>query len=237
MNQYPLKGLQGQLSNEVYSIQVKQFNIFPSLMFSKVENDVYYLKFNNMCSTNQIIKGVISVNQDELKRKLEAWIRPEDRKYIKLASYNTQYSVFAFDLDKWLDDSVKNTVNTISYATFTKSYRLSKQLPYMIRVYGLGMAYEKLITEHFKNYLKKNTKTREDIFSMVTDITLKPLGIEKTSMFDYKYDYTGNSIIVSLKPLYIASVIAAASKIMNSKDKNKKVDFDKKVSMFLKFKR
>ena len=66
---YPLSGLMGRLDNEVSSDKVKQFDISPILMFSKVEKDVYYLKFSNMCNTNQVIKGVISVDNKVLQLK------------------------------------------------------------------------------------------------------------------------------------------------------------------------
>lgn len=235
--QYPLNGLAGNLSNEVYSTQVKQFNISPTLMFSKVEKDIYYLKFNNMCHTNQIIKGTISVDNKILKEKLESWIRPEDRKYIKLVSWNTQQSIFAFDADIWLEDAIKNSVNTVNMVTFSKSYRLSKQLPYMIRVYGLNMAYEKYIADAFKNKLKKNSKTREDIFSMITSITGKNLGLDKINMFEYNYVYSSNSVTVNLKPLYMTTILAAASMYLKKKDNKKDKDFDKTVGLFIKLKR
>lgn len=233
---YPLKGLEGQLSNDVHTSQVKQFSIAPQIVFSRVEKEVYYLKFNNMCHTNQIISNTISVDSDVLKRKLESWIRPEDRKYIKLVSWNTQYSVFAFDADIWLEEALKNSVNVVSYTTFSKSYRLSKQLPYMIRVYGLGMTYEKYIAEAFKRKLRKNTKTREDIFSMITSITNKVLTLDKLNIFEYNYVYSSNSVTVSLKPLFMGSVLAATAQCLKNKDKKKDINFDKTVGLFIKLK-
>ena len=236
--EYPLSGLMGRLDNDIYSEKVKQFDISPVLMFSKVEKDVYYLKFNNMCHTNQILKGTISVDNKILQMKLNSWIRPEDRKYIKLVNCNTQYSIFAFDADIWLEDAVKNSVNTVNFTTFSKTYRLSKQLPYMIRVYGLSMAYEKYIAEAFKKKLKKNSKTRDDIFSMITTFTGKVLTLDKINMFEYTYVYSSNSVMVSLKPLYIGTVLAAASLYLKRKDNKKKdKNFDKNVEFFLKLKR
>ena len=235
---YPLSGLMGRLDNEVSSDKVKQFDISPILMFSKVEKDVYYLKFSNMCHTNQIIKGVISVDNKTLQLKLNNWIRPEDRKYIKLVSCNTQYSIFAFDADVWLEDAIKNSTNVVNFTTFSKSYKLSKQLPYMIRVYGLSMAYEKYIAETFKKKLKQNVKTREDIFSMITTFTGKLLTLDKINMFDYTYVYSSNSVSVTLKPIYMGSILAAASMYLKKKDNKKKdKNFDKTVGFFLKLKR
>jgi hypothetical protein len=235
--QMPFTGLNKQ-SNFLAPQQIKQFNINPQIMFSKVEKGIYYLKFNNMCYSNQVFSnGTLSVDNTILKQKLNSWLRPEDRKYIKLVNYNTNTSIFAFNIKDWVDDAFKDTSGTsINYLSFSKTYKLKKQLPYLIKFYGIGILYEKAIAEEFKEHLKRNRKTREDIFSMITKTTGKVLTLDKISIFDYTYVYMTNSVTVSLKPIYVGTMLAAANKFLNEKKDNKKGNFDKTVGLFLKIK-
>ena len=217
--------------------QVKQFSVNPQIMFSKVEKGIYYLKFNNMCYTSQFVGNEFSVDNNILKQKLTSWLKPDDRKYIKLISCDTRTSIFAFNIKDWIDDAFKDTSgSTINYLSFSKTYKLKKQLPYLIKIYGVSIIYEKAIAEEFKEHLKRNKKTREDIFSMITKATGKILTLDKISIFDYNYIYMTNSVTVSLKPIYVGIMIAAATKYLNEKKDNKKSDFDKSVGLFLKIK-
>lgn len=231
-NFFPLNGTRKR-SFEISSQPTTQFNIFPRIAYSRVENNDYYMTFQNFCSTMQITPGLINVDQTALKRKLEAWVRPEDRKYIKLVSFNTNKSVFKFDVDVWLNDVFKGTIPSTNVSTFTKSYRFTKQLPYMVRVYGLTYLYEKHVAEKFRAFLKKQPDKRESVFSMITNITGKTLGLDKLNMFEYTYNWQSNTINVNLKPIYFASVLAAASMYLKKKN-TKKLDFDKSVMKFLK---
>lgn len=234
---FPLQGLGSRIVPDVQTQSVKQFGISPVFVYSKIEKDVYYLKFNNMCFTNQIVPGVLTVDNDVLKSKMINWLKPDDRKYIKLVSCNTQYSIFAFDADVWLEDSLKNSTNSIIYTTFQKSYKLSQQLPYLIRVYGLNMIYEKYIADTFKKKLKNNTNTRQDILSMITGTIKKVVSIEKLNCFEYKYVYQSNTVNVSLKPIFYGIALAAIAKLANKKQTKETKNFDKTVEFFLKTKR
>lgn len=219
---------------EPLSQPITQFSIFPRIAYSKIEKDDYYLTFQNFCAPlNLSTINNFNFDQNLLKKKLEAWIKPEDRKYIKLVYFTTIKSIFKFDVDLWLQDALKDNMATINYSTFSKSYRLKKQLPYMVRVWGLTNLYEKHVAEKFKQLLKRQPKNREDVFSMITKFTGKTLGLDKINYFEYSYNWQSNTITVNLKPIYFASILATASLYLKKKKTNK-VDFDKSVMKFLK---
>ena len=188
-----------------------------------------------MCFNNKPIPGELKVNQSVLKQKLNSWIKPQDRKYIKLADFNNQNSKFVFDIDSWLEDGIK------SYTTFatlgmSKTYKLGKQLPYMVSVYGNEFEYGKYIAEKFRRKLKQYPELRKNIFGIVEDVSRKHLKMDSVAMFEYKYSRINNTVSVSVKPAYLASIAGAISIMAKDDSWKKKVNFDKTVGMFLKFK-
>lgn len=234
-NLYPLKGLQGRLDNGLSNQPVVDFSINPLIVNSKIQNDTLIFTFNNMCFNNKPIPGELKVNQSVLKQKLNSWIRPQDRKYIKLADFNNQNSKFVFDIDSWLEDGIK------SYTTFatlgmSKTYKLGKQLPYMVSVYGNEFEYGKYIAEKFRRKLKQYPELRKNIFGIVEDVSRKHLKMDSVAMFEYKYSRINNTVSVSVKPVYLASIAGAISIMAKDDSWKKKVNFDKTVGMFLKFK-
>lgn len=235
-NLYPLKGLQGRVEREISAKPATNFTINPMINKSTLASDTYSFYFNNMCFCADPMHGSLKVDHAELGKKLRTWIKPSDREYIKLVDWNTGNSKFDFDIDKWLEDGLKGCKPYDNYMTLSRSYRLSRQLPYMIRVFGMEMVYSKYIAERFKRHLKTKPELRKDLFSVVEDVSKKHFHIDSVSMFEYRYDRVSNSVIVSVKPAYIASIMAAASVMAKDESWKKKVNFDKTVGMFLKFK-
>lgn len=235
-NLYPLKGLQGRVEREISAKPTTNFTISPMLIRSSFSSDTYSLYFNNMCFSAEPRRGELKVDQTELRRKLNTWLKPSDREYIKLIDFDTARSRFDFDVDKWLDDSLKNYKPYDNYMTMSRSYKLSKQLPYLVRTFGLEIDYSKYITNRFKKFVKNKPDFKKDFFSVIEDVSKKHLHLDASAMFDYRYDRVSNSVIVSVKPVYVASILAAASVMAKDETWKKKVDFDKAVGMFLKFK-
>lgn len=234
-NLYPLKGLQGRLAPGLSNQPVTVFSINPLIVNSRIQNDTLIFTFNNMCFNNTPIPGDLKVNQGILKQKLNSWIKPQDKKYIKLVDFNNQNSKFAFDIDSWLEDGLtKHSV--FSVLGTSKTYKLSKQLPYMVSVYGNEFEYGKYISEKFRKKLVRFPELRKDIFGIIEDVSRKHLKIESVSMFEYKYSKINNTVSVSLKPVYVASVVGAITLMAKDETWKKKVNFDKTVGMFLKFK-
>lgn len=235
-NLYPLKGLQGRVDTEISAKPAESFGISPSILSSKIINDEYTFVFNNMCFNGQPVRGFLKVNQDVLKKKLNSWIKPNDRKYIKLEDYSNQKSKFVFDIDAWLDDGLKSCSVSNNLLTMSKTYRLAKALPYMVSVYGLEIDYGKYIAEHFKKSLKKYPELRKNVFGIIEDISKKHLNIDSISMFEYTYSRLNNSVTVKIKPVYVASIMGAMTVLNKDDSWKKKINFDKTVGMFLKFK-
>lgn len=233
---YPFQGPAARLTKDVVSGPVEQFSINPMIIHSEVVGGKYYFTFQNMCYTGQPIAGNLVVNKNTLKQKLEAWVKPNDRKYIKIVDFNSTKSKFVFDIDSWIEDGLKNCKPYNNNLSLSKGYKLGCQLPYMVSVYGMEMAYGKLVSERFKEILKSKPELRKNVFGIIEDISEKKLKIKSTFMFDYRYDKIMNSVIVSVKPTFISSIMATATILAQDKSWKKKVDFDKKVGMFFKFK-
>ena len=233
-NLYPLKGLQGRLDG-VSSKPVTDFSINPLIASSRIQNDTYIFTFNNMCFNNLPHTGDLKVDQNVLKQKLNTWIKPQDRKYIKLVDFNNQTSKFVFDIDSWLEDGLKN-YTTFATLGMSKTYKLGRQLPYMMLVYGNEFEYGKYIAERFRRKLKQYPELRKNIFGIVEDVSRKHLKMDSVSMFEYKYSKINNTVYVGVKPVYIATIAGAISVMSKDESWKKKVNFDKTVGMFLKFK-
>lgn len=234
-NLYPLKGLQGRLDTGLSNQPVSDFSINPLIVNSKIQNDTLIFTFNNMCFNNMPNPGDLKVNQSILKQKLSSWIKPQDRKYIKLADFNNQISKFVFDIDSWLEDGIKSCTTFATLGT-SKTYKLGKQLPYMVSVYGNEFEYGKYIAERFRRKLRQYPELRKNIFGIVEDVSRKHLKMDSVTMFEYKYSRINNTVSVSVKPVYLASIVGAISVIAKDVSLKKKVNFDKTVGMFLKFK-
>ena len=229
----------GPFSGRVDGLETQstsQFSISPIIVKSRVENDVYYFTFQNMCYNGMPTVGQLKVNQNALKDKLNTWIKPQDKKYIKLVDYNTQTSKFAFDIDAWLDDGLKNCRPERLSLGMSKSFRLSVKLPYMVSVYGLEMEFGKYIEEHFKRALRKNKMLRNTVFGALEHIVNKTLSKDSVSMFDYSYNRMNNAVNVSVKPIYLATLTLVTTKFIKDDKLKKEIDFDKTVGMFLKLK-
>lgn len=232
---YPFGGFPTRLDKDINAGAIKNFSVNPYITMQKVVNGKYLLTFQNMCYTSEPHPGILKVDQNILKEKLNNWVKPSDKKYIKLISYDTNKSTFEFNIDKWLDDGLKNCRPYMEIGGLTKSYRLGVQLPYMFRTNGLEMLYTKFICDNFKKTIKNNSRLRKDVFSIVEDLSNKILGVNSVNMFDYSYNVTSNAVTVSLKPIYIGGLLAAASILVKKKKLSKKKDFDETVKKYGKF--
>lgn len=233
---YPLKGLSGRVDTEISAKPSINFVINPILISNGLNGDEYYFIFNNMCFDNSPRRGILKVDHNILKSKLQSWIKPSDRAYIKLESFDNTKSRFSFCIDDWLKDGLKNCKPYDNFLSMSRSYKLGRQLPQMVLLYGTEMTYGKYIAEHFKKMLKQSNQLRSNVFGIIEEISKKHLNLDSLNLFDYRYDKVSNSVIVSVKPIYVASLTAAATIMAKDDSWKKKVNFDKTVGMFLKFK-
>lgn len=230
---YPLKGLYGRVDRDISAQPTSQFSINPLLLRAIIEKDEYCFYFNNMCYSGQPTRGNLIVNQSTLRDKLNSWIHPSDRKYVRLVSFTNEKSKFVFDIDSWLEDSLKTCVPDRNFFYMSQSYRLNKSLPYMVTAYGMEMTYGKYITDHFKAYLKRNKIYRNRVLGAMEKVADRAFGLSSLSVFEYRYNKMSNTIVMSVKPVFAASLIAAGGALLKSRAV-KKDDFDKSVGVFLK---
>lgn len=225
-------GPSGRLDKSVPVQPATQFSISPLLIRAAVEKDEYCFYFNNMCYSGQPSKGGLVVNRNTLKDKLNSWIRPSDRKYVRLEAFTNEKSKFVFDIDSWMDDSLKTCRPESSAFYMTQSYRLNRPLPYMVMAYGMEMEYGKYITDHFKAYLKKNKIYRSKVLGAMEKVADRAFGLSSLSVFEYRYNKITNSVVMSVKPVFAASLLAAGAAVLKS-GAVKRADFDRSVGVFL----
>lgn len=207
------------------------FSISPCIMNSAVRGGKYIFTFSNGCMMKDLRK---TVNQSLLKTKLETWLKPSDRKYIKLTYYDTNRSIFEFNVDKWLDDSLNGVDSGVKVVRFQKKYRLRVIPPYMVRACGTRVEFENYIAKYFKEYCRAHQKVRKSMFDMVTSETERKMNLSAVNFFDYRYDYQSNYIYATLKPVYQAMVITAIVLAARRKDNNSGMGFDDSVRSNLK---
>ena len=113
------------------------------------------------------------------------------------------------------------------------------------KVVGLIKYYDEsvsVIVPDLKNNLSQlgldefYTEVSNKIRLFKEEISKKHLNLDSLNLFDYRYDKVSNSVVVSVKPIYVASLTAAATVMVKDETWKKKVNFDKTVGMFLKFK-
>lgn len=213
---------------------IKTFNINPSLIHAEVISGVYYFTFQNYCFNGSSSVFGTHFDQNVLKDKLTSWLKPDDRKYIKIVSYDTTKSKFAFDIDRWLDDSFTGVKARTSLVRFQRVYSLKVMPPFMVRSYGQRIEFERYVGAYFKDYCKEHPKLRKTVFNIITNEVERTLNINAVNFFDYSYDYGSNHIAVTLKSAYQMTVMAAIVAALNKDDKTKSMGFTNSVVSNLK---
>lgn len=218
------------LSKKEINITDKDFAISPSLIRSYISGEEMLMLYdNNIFCPNLINGGKIKVNLKDLENKLNDFSKKE--KYIKIKNFDIRRTIFSFDIEQWLKDSIKNASIGNGTNRFQKSIKLIK-LPAMVIETNSSEIISKFITSYFKKFLEKNRHLSKEISGNVLKDFNKKLGI---NFYEYIYDYNLNRITLNIKNIYSNIVTATlVSKIKNTK-KVGKTDFDKSVYNILKY--
>lgn len=227
------------LPKEIDNIQTPEksdFSISPSFIRCSFMNNNLYILYDNLCfSPNMSMFTNVKFDRILLKNKLEKFIKQEDKKYVKLDTFDVNRSRFCFDIESWLNDSFKGVIPT-KILGYKRVFKLKKKVPLMLEAYTGRIVLKGYIDKYFKEYVKKHTELRKEIFGIITDNIEKVLKLNAVNMFDYNYDFLSNTITISLKAVYISTLVSWIA-VESSKPKvNTTSDFDKNVYDFLKFK-
>ena len=144
-----------------------------------------------------------------LRDAIEQNMRPYDKNYIKLKNFDNMRAEFIFDIKKWLRDSLQNVRPLTKYGSFTREFKLRKRLPFMILQDPLQKGFEDFLLKNFYQYLDVTHKDSKWFRALIPETTRRNLRIKIRDMFNWSYDFTWNSIIATMKPLYILGLLAA----------------------------
>jgi hypothetical protein len=194
------------------------FSVDINFVNSNLLNGKYVFTFMNSVGFNGLnnigINAASKINNNILKEKLEGQIKDRDKKYIKLATYNTTKSVYVFDEEKWLTDGLKNVKSSTSlFNKFNREFKLKEQLPYMLLVFGASGFLEKNVADLFKKYVKTNREIRKSLQGLIPETMNKAFNADIGNMFDYVYDRQNNKIIANMKSQYVAIMIYSVGKV------------------------
>lgn len=197
---------------------IMEFGINMSLVNSKMNhsgefeflfiNNVYPIKFTGLGT-------ITKIDKNKLKQKLEAFVKPTDKKYIKLKEFTHMKSIFIFDYESWFDDSFKTTDGLPFASMWDRKFKLKVIPPYFTRVYAMRLDIGKYIETYFKKYIEKRPQMRKMLVKHIPNELFKVLGTQPEALFNYQYDYSSNCIIARLKSEYIALIAYSYTKLTN----------------------
>ncbi|MDR0676821.1 MAG: hypothetical protein LBF97_07280 [Elusimicrobiota bacterium] len=201
--------------------KVIEFGVNPVLINSKTSirtgnfefsflNNVFPIKFTGLGT-------ITKIDKNKLKQKLEAFIKPTDRKYIKLSEFTHMKSIFTFDIDAYLDDCFKNIKIESFNSSWDRVAKLKIIPPHMVRGFAMRIDIEKYIGTYFKKYIEKHPIMRKDLVKALPKEALKVFNLKEENLFNFIYEYSTNRIIGRLKPEYVAMIIYTITKLKNSK--------------------
>ena len=213
------------LSNKEINFDEDDFTISP--MFNKTTFSKESILFHyDTCLLKLTDK---KIENEKIKEKANSFI--VDKEYIKLNSCSIKECVYEFNVDKWLASAFSKAKLEKNLVNFEKQIKLSKKIPKMVEETNSIDCFSKFVSKKIKDYINKNSKLKKDLQMYSVETIGKKLGI---NLYQDKYDYYLNKIILSIKPEYINTLLAYIS-LDTKKEKEKvKTDFDKSVYTFLK---
>jgi hypothetical protein len=200
--------------------EIIDFNISPVLVNSKSNRNGYFefLFINNIYPTKFTGLGTITkADKNKLKQKLEAFIKPTDKKYIKLSEFTHMRSVYIFNIEEWLNDCFKNIKIEAFNSSWDRVAKLKIIPPHMVRIFAMRLDIEKYIGTYFKTYIGKHPVLRKDLIKHIPQSAFKIFNLKEENLFDFVYEYNSNRIIGRLKPQYVGIIILAITKLKNNK--------------------
>lgn len=190
----------------------------------------YVVKWSFM--DTEIRKQLNNKHMEEFARKwLESRTYRDDLKYIKIKKADDKKVIFVFDIDKWMNDSIK-TLRPRFVPPMTLRFRFRKDLPDYIRIDAPPNDLKIFLAKQFKDFLKHNTnKLKHKEFSFLKKIT--------ADLFTYDIDLQHSEFKATLKYSVILAGLAGYMVYKHKKEFTEKEakDIKNKVSRFSDIKR
>lgn len=206
-----------------------EFDVSLTFVNAKVFNGEYTFLFSNSINSRELAFSgrnirASQIDMKKLQSKIMSNVKNDDLKYIKLKQFTTSRTIFAFDIDAWLDDALKGSIGRVYLSKFDKEFRLTKLPPAMVRHYGLRIEFSRYVASYFKEYSKKKPQHRSTLFSIIPKSFENSIRTHASNMFDYEYDFQSNRIIVRLKTIFITGLMFSAFSLSDANNKRQKFD-------------
>lgn len=220
------------VSPETEEFVVTKNNITISLYNSMPYKNEY--KFNFMI--NIMAPTLVGKKVDPVKlRKAFLDKIGADAEYFFLDSIQNGKAVMIFNTEKWLNDAFKGMKTSSDYASFTKNFSFSKQLPSIIRTDINRHFFISFFVRRFREYLAKKDSQKNFLTSFIPSIILEKMKGLIEHVFEYDYDFQYNKFSIKIKPEVVASFIVGAAALMDKKkDYRPNIDFEKSVQKEIK---
>jgi len=209
-----------------------------------------YLCFYNITITPSVSRTnpsfvLMAKNIDQLsyRKAIEESIPQQDRKFIKLKAIDSFGAVLKFDVKEWLNLAFNGVVPKVEQIGMKKMYK-AKILPPRVMAYDVFMkTWQDYICKEFAKWIITNGKQDGLIEKLIPQSLRSKLKKNINELFDFQYDTNMNYMVVTLKPIWVMSIMYAAAKFGEKKindvnksdiDKNKKFMYnvDKELGSF-----
>lgn len=194
-----------------------------------LEYDTSYIKNKKLILVYNINAFSVTneeINKDDLTKRIKNFFK---EKYIELKSNTKKQAIYEFDPNKWLKDTIGNTIiNTPD--RFEKKIKLGL-LPQQVSTYSNPVELDQIINGTFRNYLNGNAKLKKALLNSMSCVIEPSL-----SYFSYRYDGYNNAIQVTLKSEFRTNpmILMKADDLNKSHKEVKKMGFDQTVYTILK---
>jgi hypothetical protein len=150
-----------------------------------------------------------TVDMTSLKNAIMANVSAFDKNYMMLDNYDTRRVIFHFDHNKWLRDSVNDSIVRTKITQFARVFRMKKTVPSMIMYDPMRTYFANFIVRKFKDYMEIGNKGARWFKHLLPDTARSKMRGRIRNMFDWEYDFQWNTITATLKPIYIMAIIYA----------------------------
>jgi hypothetical protein len=216
-------------------IKIKPSQINMSVIYGSQYLDTYKILTSIMLQNNINQTRPIQnrdIDKEFYKKSLISKLSPLDKKYMKLKSFNTINAEYVFDVNKWLNDALKNINPKSKSSKFEKRFKFAVNVPPIIANHSARLGFDNFIVKKFKQYMDKHNKTNTWFKTFFPKSISNKISKNYSNMFDYEYDWQTNSIVAKLKPAYVMALLfsvgVAATKAKNY-NKYMTIDFEKSV--------
>jgi len=219
--------------NEKQKINYSQVNLSFTLgrAVGETYRIVYMVSLRNSNLAPEMMLKNSNVDMKSLREAIIKRIDAYDRPYMKLTKFSTINATFEFNHKKWMNDALSSVNPSNRLSKFEQRFKFKKQIPKMIQFSVTRINFEKYIVRRFKNYMEKHNKSRTWFTKFLPRDIAGKIRLSISTMFDYEYDWSTNTMVAKLKPVYVMGIIFAVGTAVNKTRRNDyiKIDFEKSV--------